>query len=475
MADPAPSPPPESPPLDAPSPSSPPPPPPPPPPLPVPPPPDLSTLLSQFPPPHLPHPPHPRRPSTSQQPPIKQTREAVDERCWTFTSQTNARRALGLDPQPTMYCYLNFRNSLASLVPVPGHPNAFIARDAAAPPPSGPSSRSHDPGHATTSTGGGERVVVLKSRDGDLKRTVPAYRWDWLDGRYWYVARGRENVVRHLAEMGDLSKAEPEPAEDARTTPTDRDGTSTTGRPRKSSFGHAQAPPAINSWKMIETIEKRIEKQKEEDNVPGRKEEKRIKRALGIVDLNESSESLTSLSDLYTTSLQRFHSHILRIYTPLLTSLEKLPQTYTDGTQLDLLKTCWTRVTDGSGFVLAGRMWEALGRVSGELSERRRKRDEERGERRRRTGGGGGGAGGPLAGFGGVDVEIGGDQPKVPPSGTYVFPPLNPGPGTRPRPPPPSGPGEGNAPTGDDDTPRPPRPNGAGRPTPVATPGCTVM
>ena len=118
-----------------------------------------------------------------------------------------------------------------------------------------------------------------------------------------------------------------------------------------------------------------------------------------------SSESLTSISSLYSTTLQRFHSHLLRIYSPLITSLTILPKTFQDGTQSELLSTVFGRLTDGSAFVLGERMVNSLGKVGQELKERREKRDQES----RGSGSGGSGSVPP------VDVGLGGQQPRLTP------------------------------------------------------------
>jgi hypothetical protein len=148
-----------------------------------------------------------------------------------------------------MYCYLNFRNSLSSLTPVPGHPNAFLAKDAP--------QNNHNNSQSEEEGGPGQlKTVTLKSsRVGDQEIELPSYWWKWLDGRYWYVAKGKTAVQRHWEEMGDLSKEEGE--------------------------------GDVNSWKMIRKIEKRCEEQKELDLLPGKKEERQIKKALGVIDLNE--------------------------------------------------------------------------------------------------------------------------------------------------------------------------------------------
>lgn len=77
-----------------------------------------------------------------------------------------------------MYCYMTFRNAIADLVPVPGIPGAYLARDVAPlPSPSPPSAEAKD------------------------APELPAYHWPRLDGRYLYIARGNEAVKQHLEDM----------------------------------------------------------------------------------------------------------------------------------------------------------------------------------------------------------------------------------------------------------------------------------
>ncbi|BGP12527.1 hypothetical protein JCM10213_007629 [Rhodosporidiobolus nylandii] len=295
------------------------------------------------------------------------TMERYDEKCWTRTKQTNARRALGREPQTSMYCFLNFRNSLADLVPVPGSPNSFLARDVA---PGAPDEHS-----------------FKRKPKAPEHEALPEYHWPWLDGRYVYVARGREAVMRHMKEMGGVA------GEQA------KDGVERGPMIMRKSGEEEKA----GAWDTIGRIEERCERLEAEKMLPGKREEQLLRRALGLDE--DDSERLISLSDYWSTSLRRLHAHILRIYTPAFTQLARLPSTFTDGTQLQMLDTVTTRLTDGSAYNLAGRLYQSFWTVQEQLGERRKRRIEQ--ERNSREGGGFGG----MGGFGG----FGGSQPPVPP------------------------------------------------------------
>jgi len=120
----------------------------------------------------------------------------------------------------------------------------------------------------------------------------------------------------------------------------------------------------------------------------------------------DSSENLISLSDAYSSTLQRLHAHLVRIYSPGLRNLARVPEVWTDGTAATMVDTVATRLTDGSAFRLVGRMWDSLGSVHAQLEERRKRR--------------GGGEGDP---FGGSQPPVGGGGagPGLPP-----LPPLPP-------------------------------------------------
>ncbi|GAA5997369.1 uncharacterized protein JCM10292_000211 [Rhodotorula paludigena] len=355
------------------------------PPQPLPSPPDIHTLLRATAPlhPHI----HPR-PAAPARPPT--TSERIDERCWTSSRQTNARRALGREPTVKMYCYINMRNALSDLVPVPGHPTAFLARDA---PPASPAAE----------------AAAHHRKARVPPEGVPEYHWPWLEGRYFYVATGRENVARHMLEM---SGASAEATEEKKMAKQAEEGATREKaikvRPDGSvSLGEVQRLVAprdehVGAWDTIRRIEERCEKKAAERLLPGKREEAMIRRAMGLEE--ESSEKLISLSDVYSSTLQRLHAHLVRIYSPGLRNLARLPQVWTDGTTTQMLDTVQTRLTDGSAFRLYDRLRDSLGSVRGQLEERRKRREErERGD----------------------DVGFGGTQPPLPPT---LFPPPPPGP-----------------------------------------------
>ncbi|GAA5981448.1 hypothetical protein JCM10908_004112 [Rhodotorula pacifica] len=346
--------------------------------------------------------------------------EKTDERCWTFTSQSNARRALGREPQTTMYCYLNLRNVIADLVAVPGAPNAFLARDA---PPGSPSAAEVERKLKERSM---RKVVTTAASEGE----TPTYHWPWLDGRYLYIATGRNNIARHLNEMGGAAVDQAEEKAPANggagaaaavaSTGTAREPvhpitttsppSSPPGRPRRRSLPPTLDEGHLGAWDMLKRIEDRVEKAEAERLQPGKREEEMMRRALGFEP--KDSERLISLSDAYSSGLQRLHAHFVRIYSPGLRNLARLPETFTDGTQKQMLETVTGRLTDGSAFGLVGRLWESLGNVHTQLEERRKRRGE-----------GGGGAGeGFAGGFGGAQPPLPPSMPPPPPP--PVFPPV---------------------------------------------------
>ncbi|GAA6056023.1 hypothetical protein JCM3770_002146 [Rhodotorula araucariae] len=331
-----------------------------------PPPPGLDDILRAAGSPGALAPPVPR----ARRPPM--TTERYDEKCWTSTRQTNARRALGREPAVTMYCYLNMRHALENMIPVPGHPTAFLARDAPL----------------------DEHVPVKPAAE--RPEGTPEYHCRWLDGRFIYIARGRENVARHMREMGGVAADS-----DAKRDAGDGAGTVAAEGPKAGRVKRKLMPAAdeerLGAWETISRIEDRVEKERAEKLLPNKREEAMLRRAMGFDD--ESSESLISLSDAYSNTLQRLHAHTVRIYSPGLKNLARVPQVWTDGTATQMLDTVTTRLTDGSAFKLAGRLWDSLGNVHGQLEERRKRR------------GSGESDGGP---FGGV-------QPPAPP-----LPPLPP-------------------------------------------------
>ena len=91
--------------------------------------------------------------------------------------------------------------------------------------------------------------------------------------------------------------------------------------------------------------------------------------------------------------MRRLHLHVLRIYTPGLKNLARLPDIYRDGTATHMLGTLQTKVTDGSAFTLIDRMWTATWNVAKQIKAKREQMQQNGGE---------GGAGGPPSPFGGL-------------------------------------------------------------------------
>jgi hypothetical protein len=78
------------------------------------------------------------------------------------------------------------RRQVGDLLPVLGRPGAYVAKpvpipDAPPTPPTPP-------------------LPLASARDKPIPE-IPKYHWAWLDGRYFYRAKGRENVARHHEEM----------------------------------------------------------------------------------------------------------------------------------------------------------------------------------------------------------------------------------------------------------------------------------
>lgn len=84
-----------------------------------------------------------------------------------------------------------------------------------------------------------------------------------------------------------------------------------------------------------------------------------------------SLERLIPLSELWSTSCRRLHLHVMRIYSPGLRNLARLPDIYADGTALRMVEQLKTKATDGSAFTLVDRMWQSLQTVTKELKARR--------------------------------------------------------------------------------------------------------
>lgn len=108
-----------------------------------------------------------------------------------------------------------------------------------------------------------------------------------------------------------------------------------------------------------------------------------------ISTMSNSYESIIDLSQLYSTSLQSVHRHFIKIYSPFFRNLQRLPETFRDGTQLKMLETVQTKLTDGSAFALVGRLAGSTVEVLKKFDSLRR---------------GGGGAGGGVGGGGAEPV-----------------------------------------------------------------------
>lgn len=201
-----------------------------------------------------------------------------------------------------MYCYLNFRNVISDLVPVPGAPNAFLARDA---PPGSPAA-------AEAELPIKERIASKRDAPGLLgppaprgtDDETPQYHWPWLDGRYLYIATGRQNIARHLQEMGGLAhdpatepnqaEANPAPTAAAATThekpqaPGEEPGTgphnsaTQSPRPRRRSIPRTLDEGSLGAWAMLKRIEDRVEQAEAERAQPGKREEALMRKALGF-------------------------------------------------------------------------------------------------------------------------------------------------------------------------------------------------
>lgn len=146
-----------------------------------------------------------------------------------------------------MFCYINFRNALADLVPVPGAPASFLARD------------------ATTDSPDAEKAKKGKGKAPEHE-DLPDYRWPALEGRYIYIARGRDAVARHMKEMGGVSVAEPV------------DGQATGPKIMRRSGEEEK----MGAWDTIARIEERCEKLEAQKLLPGKREEQMLRRAMGL-------------------------------------------------------------------------------------------------------------------------------------------------------------------------------------------------
>ena len=196
----------------------------------------------------------------------------------------HTRRALGREPQTTMYCYLNLRNVIADLVPVPGAHNAFLARDA---PPGSPAAVEAERKLKERTM---RKVAPPLAAD---ETPTPRYHWPWLDGRYLYIATGRTNVARHMVEMGGAATPQDDSQEGAtRPTPAAAaavGGPATEPEPKPAARPRRRSLPTptldegkLGAWDMLKRIEDRVEKAEAERAQPGKREEELMRRALGF-------------------------------------------------------------------------------------------------------------------------------------------------------------------------------------------------
>lgn len=106
--------------------------------------------------------------------------------------------------------------------------------------------------------------------------------------------------------------------------------------------------------------------------------------SMGIISLAEDTQSL----------LQRFRAHNIRIFSPGLNNIRKIPTFYSDGTYNKIAMQVWDAVREGKAFELAGRMLDSTKTVVGQYLENRK--DSEG------SGRGGFGPPGPPSGAGGA-------------------------------------------------------------------------
>ncbi|KAM0755434.1 hypothetical protein T439DRAFT_320122 [Meredithblackwellia eburnea MCA 4105] len=243
--------------------------------------------------------------------PVRPTKERRDERCWQWSSQTNARRALKQDPKAKMLCFINLRNEIAEMTPVPGQPpGVYFVKDKIK---TVPSTLELDPSLQSTSSN--ETPSVLP---GPRRYHVP-----FLENRYIYFATGRETIARHMIEMG-------------------------------------------TEWKGIESIQQRIKENEAAAHKSAKEDyEERMRKALNGQE--DETETLYHLSASWSNTFTRFENHLVRIYGPGFRALARLPSTFTDGTQSQMLDLVVGKLTDGSAFTLLGRMSGSLREVGGRV------------------------------------------------------------------------------------------------------------
>ena len=106
--------------------------------------------------------------------------------------------------------------------------------------------------------------------------------------------------------------------------------------------------------------------------------------SMGIISLAEDTQSY----------LQRFRAHNIRIFSPGLNNIAKIPTFYTDGTYNRMIGQVWDAVREGKAFDLAGRMLDSTRTVVGQYLDNRKDGSG--------SGRGGFGPPGPPSGAGGA-------------------------------------------------------------------------
>ena len=225
--------------------------------------------------------------------------------------------------------------------------------------------------------------------DADPFEGIPEYHWPFLDGRYFYFARGTPAVERHLREMATRG-VDAILAAQSRVAERDqikqqrieelRAALASARRGGHASVPRAALPPGTagssgNPSGNLGGMTSSSPSGAHPHGMGG------IASSLGLdgagqlgahVDFNrEPRERVYPLSALWSDTWRRAHRHILRIYSPVFRNLARLPETYTDGTQERMAKQMYEKFTDGSALRLLESMAQSLGRVVKFIEQRR--------------------------------------------------------------------------------------------------------